>query len=93
MCRKHLYLVWTLLLLGAAAVGQGAELAHRWSFNGDLVDSVGGQDAVIVDDGNNDATLSVTQVTMAGGTKGASDYIDLADNIVSNLGDTVTFEC
>jgi hypothetical protein len=82
-----------LALLIAAASGQAAELAHRWSFNGDLTDSVGGRDAVIVNAGANDATLSETQVTLAGGGKDASDYIDLPDGIVSSLGDTVTFEC
>ncbi len=92
MCRKHLCLVWALLLLGAASSGQAAELAHRWSFNGDPTDSVGGQDAVIVDQGANDAVFGPTEITLAGGGKGASDYIDLADGIISGLGDTATVE-
>lgn len=68
------------------------ELRHRWSFNGDLRDSVGGRDAVIVDLGMNDAILSDTEITLIGGEKHTSDYIDLSDGIVSRLGDSVTFE-
>jgi hypothetical protein len=79
-------------LLGATTSVPAADLAHRWSFNGNLVDSVGGRDAVIVDDGANDAILSDTEVTLTGGAKGASDYIDLPDGIVSGLGDSATVE-
>ena len=79
-------------LLGATNSVLAADLAHRWSFNGDLVDTVGGQNAVIVNDGANDAILSNTEVTLTGGAKGASDYIDLPDGIVSSLGDSATVE-
>jgi hypothetical protein len=78
--------------VGPVATMQAAELAHRWSFNGDPVDSVGGQDAVIVDVGANDATLSDTAVTLTGGGKDSSDYIDLPDHILSSLGDSATIE-
>jgi len=93
---KHIIIVLRCLclvgLLGATTSVPAADLAHRWSFNGNLVDSVGGQDAVIVNDGANDAILSNTEVTLAGGAKGSSDYIDLPDGIISGLGDSVTVE-
>jgi len=92
MCRKLLYLIAVSLVLALGVDGQAAELAHRWSFNGDFMDSAGGQDAVIVDMGASNAILSDTEITLTGGGKGTSDYIDLADGIVSSLGDAVTFE-
>ncbi len=92
MCRKTVVLMLALLVLGVAAEGWAAELAHRWSFNGDLSDSIGGRDATIADLGANNAVLSDNEVTLTGGAKGSSDYIDLADGIVSSLGDSVTFE-
>ena len=42
MSKKLMFPVLALAVLGSAAVGQAAELAHRWSFNGNLKDSVGG---------------------------------------------------
>jgi hypothetical protein len=92
MCRKLLYLIAVMFVLSLAVDGQAADLAHRWSFNGDLKDSVGGKDAVIVDLGASNAILSDTEITLTGGGKGTSDYIDLPDGIVSSLGDAVTFE-
>ena len=93
MCRKRVFLICVLLVLGSAATGLAAELAHRWSFNGDLADSVAGQDAVIVDLGASDAILSDSELTLTGGGKDSSDYVDLPDNILSGLGDAVTIEC
>ena len=93
---KHMIIVLRCLclvcLMGATNSVPAADLAHRWSFNGNLVDSVGGQDSVIVNDGANDAILSETEVTLTGGAKGSSDYIDLPDGIVSGLGDSATVE-
>jgi hypothetical protein len=93
MCSKRVYLICVLLVLGSAVTGLAAELAHRWSFNGHLKDSVAGQDAVVVDLGANDAIMSENELTLTGGSKGSSDYIDLPDNILSGLGDAVTIEC
>jgi hypothetical protein len=45
-----------------------------------------------VDLGASNAILSDTEITLTGGGKGTSDYIDLPDGIVSSLGDAVTFE-
>ncbi|MBN1510019.1 MAG: discoidin domain-containing protein [Sedimentisphaerales bacterium] len=92
MSKQLTCLVLIFAALGPAVTAQAAELAHRWSFNGDLADSVGGQDAVIVDLGANDAVLSDTDVALAGGAKDSSDYIDLADHILSSLGDSATIE-
>ncbi len=92
MGKQQVCFVIVFVLLSLASGGQSAELAHRWSFNGDLTDSVGGQDAVIVDAGANDALLSDTKVTMTGGNRDTSDYVDLPDHVLSSLGNTVTFE-
>ena len=93
MSQQRVYLISVLLVLGLAASGQAGELAHRWSFNGDLADSVGGQDAAIVDLGANDAALSDSELTLTGGGKDSSDYVDLPDYILSSLGDSATIEC
>jgi hypothetical protein len=84
--------ILTLALVVAGSAANAADLAHRWSFNGDLKDSVGGKDAVIVDLGASNVTLSETQATLAGGGKDTSDYIDLPDRILSSLGDSATIE-
>ena len=66
-----------------------AKLAHRWSFTGDLTDSVGGSDAQIANDVIADVGLSSTQnatsVGLSGGAKGASDYVVLGSNLLSGL--------
>ncbi len=92
MRTRWVCLISAFVLLGTAATGWAAEVAHRWSFNGDLTDSVGGQDAVIVDLGANNATLSDAEVTLTGGAKDSSDYIDLPDKVLSSLGDSATIE-
>ena len=60
----------------------GLALAHRWSFNNSLVDSVGGQAATLVDVGANNATLTASNVTLAGGTQATSDYISLGGTVL-----------
>jgi hypothetical protein len=47
---------------------------------------------VIVDLGANNAALSDTEVTLTGGAKDTSDYIDLPDGVLSSLGDSATIE-
>lgn len=69
-----------------------ARLAHRWSFNGSLADSVGGSDAVIVDVGNNNATLGANSVTMAGGAKASSDYVKLGSGLIGGRTTPVSIE-
>lgn len=64
-----------------------AKLVHRWSFTGDLTDSVGGSDALVANDTvGNAGTSSVQNVsdyTLYGGTKAASDYLNLGGNLLS----------
>ncbi len=52
-------------------------LVHRWSFNGDLTDSVGGQTATAV----GSVTTDGGQYRLAGGSNGSS-YISLGSNIL-----------
>ncbi len=92
MNRQQMCIIGALILLASISGGQAAELAHRWSFNGDLRDSEGGPDAAIVDVGGNDAILSDTEVTLTGGDRGASDFVDLPDGALSSLGSAVTLE-
>lgn len=66
-----------------------AELAHRWSFNGDMNDSIGGRTAVRY--GTTTPTLSTTQVTLAGGGKGIS-WIDLGATILPTNNAPLTIE-
>jgi autotransporter-associated beta strand protein len=76
------------LKLGASPI----TAAHRWSFNNNLVDSVGGSNATIVDVGANNVTLSSTQATLAGGTSTTSDYIHLGSNLLPNTNTPVAIE-
>ena len=92
MIKKLMFAALAFAMLGPVVNGQAADLANRWSFNGNLVDSVGGKDAAIVELGPNNATLSDTQVILAGGGKDTSDYVDLPDRVVSSLGDSATIE-
>ncbi|HPC94340.1 MAG TPA: discoidin domain-containing protein [Sedimentisphaerales bacterium] len=92
MIRHLAFFVAGVVTFAFASQGLAAQLAHRWSFNGNLKDSVAGKDAVIVDVGPNNAVLSDTEVTMTGGAKGSSDYVDLPDHVLSDLGPDVTFE-
>jgi autotransporter-associated beta strand protein len=67
-------------------------LAHRWSFTGNLNDSVGTANATILDVGANNATLSSTGVTLAGGTQTAADYVSLGSGLLPKDGTPVTIE-
>ncbi|HRT28932.1 MAG TPA: autotransporter-associated beta strand repeat-containing protein [Kiritimatiellia bacterium] len=61
-------------------------LRHRWSFNGDLSDSAGGQTATAV----GAVTTDGQQYTLKGGAKGTS-YLSLGSNILPTTG-PVTIE-
>lgn len=83
-----------MLALGGAAA-QGA-LVHRYNFNGNSLDSVGGAHGLLV---NNTglATFGATQVNLGNnGTQnsnaGNGDYVDLPNGIISALGTQATFE-
>ncbi|WP_035600576.1 hypothetical protein [Haloferula sp. BvORR071] len=64
-------------------------LAHRWSFTGNLSDSVGGSTAQVANDAPANAGLSSTQdltsVHLTGGAKASSDYLVLGANLLSGL--------
>lgn len=76
----------TLKLLGMDG------LVHRWSFNGTLADSVGGQTAAIVNLGGNNATLNANSVTLVGGARSTSGYVSLGANLLPNATSPVTIE-
>lgn len=81
----------------AAWTPEKAKLRHRWSFNGDLLDSVGGSTAQIIDpDGDSlvggNATLSSDQVLMDGGDRATSAYVQLGQNLLQGLKTPVTIE-
>ena len=67
----------------------GSALRHRWSFNGGLTDSAGGQTAKI---GGSGAVWSDTQVTLPGGAKGSAAYVDLGTNALPTNSAAVTLE-
>ena len=69
-----------------------ARLAHRWSFNGDLLDSAGGSPATIVEVGANNVTVGTNDVTLAGGARDASDYVTLGTNLLQGKMAPVTIE-
>ena len=62
-------------------------LVHRWSFNGDLTDSVGNQNATAV----NEHFTDFSSYTLPGGAKGTG-YIDLGSDILPKDGSGVTLE-
>jgi autotransporter-associated beta strand protein len=67
-------------------------LAHRWSFNGNLVDSAGSADATIVEVGRNNASLSASEITMTGGSRTRSDYVSLGSQLLPKDGSPATIE-
>jgi len=67
-------------------------LKHRWSFNGDLNDSVGASNAMVVDVGANNTSLSSSNITLAGGSQSASDYVSLGSGLLPKDGSPVTIE-
>ncbi len=66
----------------------GAELCHRWSFNGDSTDSVSGQAAGLT---NCTYSSDGKAVTLAGGAYGNS-YVDLGSDILPKDAKAVTIE-
>ncbi|MBP5319769.1 MAG: autotransporter-associated beta strand repeat-containing protein [Kiritimatiellae bacterium] len=71
-----------------AALVNANYLLHRWSFNGDATDSVGGQDATL----NGACTYTDgKQVRLAGGNKGTS-WVDLGPYILPTTATPTTIE-
>lgn len=86
-----------LIALGALlpSLSPAATLTHRWSFNGDLTDSVGAQNAQILDADNDGATgggsvLGADSVALFGGVNAQSNYVDLGPNLLAT--NAVTLE-
>jgi autotransporter-associated beta strand protein len=81
---------------GATVINAGTVkllgLAHRWSFNGSLTDSTGGQAATVVDVGANNTTLTTTNIILSGGTRTAADCVSLGANLLPNVEAPVTIE-
>ncbi len=71
-------------------------LAHRWSFNGDLADSIGEEDAVIVDPdanaGTGAAALGAEDVLLEGGARGEASYVELGSGLLGGRKTPVTLE-
>ena len=68
-----------------------AGLLHRWSFNGDLTDSVGGQDAVHSGSSSYSWSENGESVSLPGGTYGTSGLF-LGKDVVPSDGSPVTIE-
>jgi len=66
-------------------------LTHRWSFNNSLADFVGGAAAALVEVGASNATLTASNVTLAGGAWAGADYVSLGANLLPTNG-PVTIE-
>ena len=67
-------------------------LKHRWSFNGNLTDSVGASNAVVVSVGANQTTLTTSNITLTGGSQSASDYVALGSGLLPKDGSPATIE-
>ncbi len=63
-------------------------LAHRWSFNGSLDDSIGGRSAVL----HGNTSVTGGQVTITGGGTQHVSYVDLGPNILPPTHSPVTIE-
>ena len=87
MCvmKKIAMLIALIPMMALASADNG--LVHRWSFNGNLTDSVGGITATTV--GN--VTTDGRQYSLAGGSYGSS-YVDFGSGILPANGDGMTLE-
>ena len=75
----------TIVSGGTLQLGLVSGLAHRWSFNGSLADSVGGSTATLF----GTASLGANQVTLPGGTNGTS-YVSLGSNLLPTTNSPAT---
>lgn len=74
--RRFILAAAVLALLGTAGVGN-ADVIHRWSFNGDTSDSVGGADAILM--GN--AAVDGSQLQLDG--NGSYAVLPIGDDLVN----------
>jgi hypothetical protein len=101
---KHLFAISAALLLATLAVAPRpahAVLAHRYSFNGNVNDSVGTAHGTIVDAGVPTATFTAGQLDLSGNAGEGSNvivedaYVDLPNGLISstaNVNGALTFE-
>jgi len=76
------------------------DLVHRWSFSGNLNDSVGNADGTLVNpsggafyaNGQLDVSQANSGQTSDQGTFASGAYVDLPNGIISDLGTSATFE-
>ena len=85
MIKKLIVLAVSVCSAFVLTGGTSTELVHRWSFNGNLNDSIGGQTAKRV--GN--VTTDGRQYSLAGGSYGSS-YVDFGSGILPANGDGIT---
>lgn len=74
-----------------------SKLAHRWSFNGNLNDSIGTSHAQVIDPDSDPlaggtSTLSSTDLLLAGGARATSAYAQLGTNLLQGKKTPVTLE-
>jgi autotransporter-associated beta strand protein len=79
-----------------------AKLIHRWSFNGDLTDSIASDSssddpyanspATVVDLAGVNPTQNATDITLVGGANGTADYISLGGNLLNGRPVPVTIQ-
>jgi autotransporter-associated beta strand protein len=79
-----------------------AKLIHRWSFNGDLTDSIAtdsssddpytNSPATLVDLAGVNPTQTATDITLVGGANGTADYISLGSNLLGGRPVPVTIQ-
>jgi len=67
-------------------------LKHRWSFNGNLNDSAGASNAVVVDVGAKNTSLTSSNITLTGGSQSVADYVSLGSGLLPKDGSPVTIE-
>ena len=83
----RLVAVAAVVAIGAARTALGAELTHRWSFNGDWSDSVGGADAVKC---GSYVSLYDNRVHMGyGSCTHGTGYVDLGTNMLDTAAATI----
>jgi DUF1680 family protein len=74
------------------ATQQVQALSHRWSFNNSLADSVGTNNATLVEVGPSNTTLTASSVTLSGGARASSDYVSLGSGLLPKSGSPATIE-
>jgi autotransporter-associated beta strand protein len=95
LCSANTYSGATTITQGTLKIGPNPiSVAHRWSFNNSLADSVGASNATIVPGGASDVSLTSNpgQVTLTGGSGSSPGYINLGSNLLPKTSTPVTIE-